>query len=108
MISAGLAQADTVRVITPVDANGNPTGPSRTIIIPDEPDATAVVEPVDANGNPVGPPVEIPDATVAPPPPDAAPDLVPDEGSILTTRVPRLRVLSLSTRSLSAETKPRA
>lgn len=71
----GTLSAAVERTITPVDANGNPTGPSRTINIPDEPDATTVVEPVDANGNAVGDPVHIPDGITSP----AAP---PDDGMV--------------------------
>lgn len=74
LASGSLAQA-VERTITPVDANGNPTGPSRTIHIPDEPDSTTVVQPVDVNGNPAGEPVHIPDGITTP----AAP---PDDGMV--------------------------
>jgi hypothetical protein len=55
-----------VRIITPVDSQGNPTGPSRTVDIPDTPDSSTTVQPVDQNGNPAGPPLEIPDAHTTP------------------------------------------
>ena len=74
------ANAETTRVITPVDENGNPTGPSRTIVIPDDPTGSATVEPVDVNGNSVGSPIQIPDSNVEPPPSTSDPDLQP-EGS---------------------------
>ncbi len=77
LVCGPFAQA-TERTITPVDANGNPTGPSRTINIPDQPDTTMVVEPVDANGRPAGEPVHIPDGVTTPAtPPDDG--MVPEE-----------------------------
>lgn len=66
---AGAVQAQT-RVFTRVDANGNPIGPSVTIRIPDEPNATTRLVPVDRNGAQVGRPVNVPDHVRdrAPPP----------------------------------------
>lgn len=78
----GALGAAVERTITPVDANGNPTGPSRTIDIPDTPDATTVVEPVDANGNAVGGPVQIPDGITSPAAPPEANPQPPDDGMV--------------------------
>lgn len=73
------------KVVTPVDENGNPTGPSKEIDFPDNPTGGAVVQPVDKDGNAVGGPVVIPDAPAsgghqASPEPENTPDADPTPG----------------------------
>jgi hypothetical protein len=51
------------REVTPVDDEGNPTGPPREINVPDpdDMDGKATIEMVDDEGNPIGEPIDIPD-----------------------------------------------
>ena len=70
------AVADDVRVITPVDEDGNPTGPSQTIVIANEPDSSVTGHMVDQDRNQASPDFQIPDAT-QPEQVDGGDDLVP-------------------------------
>lgn len=71
------ASADQVRQITPVDENGNPTGETQTIIIPDIPDSSATGHMVDQDGNQTTPDFQIPDAVQPESVPDSS-DMVPE------------------------------
>jgi len=73
------ADADTARTFQQVDPDGQPIGPPKTIVFPDQPNSSATGH-MTTNGNQSSPNFQIPDAIQPREVPDSG-DMVPEGGN---------------------------